>query len=622
MRRGSWILAMAGMMTLPASVSLGEDPFAQPGAPTGTSGRYQLRPASAPKPNAERKNYFDDLFQGEAAAAAAPAAGKAPTVDAKSAAGTPAWAQETASGSGVKTAGHAEPEARPSRQPIQQVRAVRPSSAPATRQPATPKTAATNQLAAPTGPAVGASASAPAGAAANKAAPHVSVEWLKSSAINVGQECEVELVVRNLGEVLASDVEVTAFFPNTVRLTSAVPKPAEASDRVVWRFPRLAASEQHSLKVKLIPSTRGDLAASAQVRFTGAAVASFQVAEPLLKVALKAPSSVMIGDPIAQLITITNPGTGAAHDVKIEAVLTDGLEHVRGNRVEMEIGSLNPGETRTVRLGLAAIKGGKQSVNVTAVSSSELSDTASNELEVVAPSLKIAVNGPGLRYKGRAAKYVVEVTNDGTVPNNNVRVSQVIAKGFSYVAADRGGKFDPSQNAVHWFLGRLEPGQTIAVNCELLATELGDFKHLVQVASDSGVRGDSSIDTKVEGASALSMEIVDLDDPVEVGTETAYEIRLKNDGSKAATDVAIRCELAAGIELVNATGPTNGALSGQKLAFQPIAEIPAGGQVIYRVHVRSGVEGNYRMRVELTSSSMTEPLSLEESTKFYNDARK
>lgn len=616
MRRGSWILAMAGMMTLPASVSLGEDPFAQPGAPTGTSGRYQLRPASAPKPSAERKNYFDDLFQGEAAAAAAPAAGKAPTVDAKSAAGTPAWAQETISGSGVKTAGHAEPEARPSRQPIQQVRAVRPSSAPTSRQPAATSSPA------PSSEPVAKSQPSAAGAAANKSAPHVSVEWLKSSAINVGQECEVELVVRNLGEVLASDVEVTAFFPNTVRLTSAVPKPAEASDRVVWRFPRLAASEQHSLKVKLIPSTRGDLAASAQVRFTGAAVASFQVAEPLLKVALKAPSSVMIGDPIAQLITITNPGTGAAHDVKIEAVLTDGLEHVRGNRVEMEIGSLNPGETRTVRLGLAAIKGGKQSVNVTAVSSSELSDTASNELEVVAPSLKIAVNGPGLRYKGRAAKYVVEVTNDGTVPNNNVRVSQVIAKGFSYVAADRGGKFDPSQNAVHWFLGRLEPGQTIAVNCELLATELGDFKHLVQVASDSGVRGDSSIDTKVEGASALSMEIVDLDDPVEVGTETAYEIRLKNDGSKAASDVAIRCELAAGIELVNATGPTNGALSGQKLAFQPIAEIPAGGQVIYRVHVRSGVEGNYRMRVELTSSSMTEPLSLEESTKFYNDARK
>lgn len=621
MRRGSWILAMAGMMTLPASVSLGEDPFAQPAPQTGASGRYQLRPASAPKPSADRKNYFDDLFQGEAAAAAAAPTASAPQAKAasaeqKSSAGAPAWAQEPASDSAVKTAGHAESEARPTRQPIQQVRAVRPTSAPSNRQPVTAGGTTVSH---------GTTAKvsvAPTGAAADKSAPHVSVEWLKTSAINVGQECEVELVVRNVGDVLASDVEVTAFFPNTVRLTSAIPKPAEASDRVVWRFPRLAASEQHSLKVKLIPSTRGDLAASAQVRFTGAAVASFQVAEPLLKVALKAPSSVMIGDPIAQLITISNPGTGAAHDVKIEAILTDGLEHVRGKRVEMEIGSLNPGETRTVRLGLAAIKGGKQSVSVTAVSSSELADAASNELEVVAPSLKIAVSGPGLRYKGRAAKYVVEVTNDGTVPNNNVRVSQVIAKGFSYVSADRGGKFDPSQNAVHWFLGRLEPGQTLAVNCELLATELGDFKHLVQVASDAGVRGDSSIDTKVEGASALSMEIVDLDDPVEVGTETAYEIRLKNDGSKAATDVAIRCDLAAGIELVNATGPTNGALSGHKLAFQPIAEIPAGGHVVYRVHVRSGAEGNHRLRVELTSSSMTEPLSLEESTKFYNDARK
>ena len=52
-----------------------------------------------------------------------------------------------------------------------------------------------------------------------------------------------------------------------------------------------------------------------------------------------------------------------------------------------------------------------------------------------------------------------------------------------------------------------------------------------------GRRGaaETTLDTKVDGVASLTMEIVDLDDPVEVGVETAYEIRVKNGGSKSPT---------------------------------------------------------------------------------------
>jgi len=459
-------------------------------------------------------------------------------------------------------------------------------------------------------------------AESSRVAPQVSLEWIKDTEINIGQECELKLVVKNTGSSPAADVEVSAFFPTTVRLTHADPKPAQATDRVTWQMALMAPGEQQTLKVKLIPSRRGDLGTTAHVRFTGAAGANFRVEEPMLKVALKAPTSVMLGDPIAQLITISNPGTGPAHNVKLDAVLSEGLEHTRGNRIEMEIGSINAGETRTVRLGLAAVKGGKQSVTVTATSSSELSNVASNELEVVAPSLKIVAKGPGLRYKGRAAKYEIIVTNDGSVANNNVRVSQSIAKGFQFVSADRGGKFDDTQNAIHWFVGRLEPQQSLTVVCELMAAELGDFTHAVQVASDSGVRGDASVQTKVEGASSLSMEVVDLDDPVELGVETAYEIRLKNDGTKSATNVAIACELPPELQLLNATGPTSVGAQDRMIVFKAIPELAAGQSVAYRVHVKTAKEGNHRIRVKMSSDSVQEPLILEEQTKFYADTRK
>ena len=43
----------------------------------------------------------------------------------------------------------------------------------------------------------------------------------------------------------------------------------------------------------------------------------------------------------------------------------------------------------------------------------------------------------------------------------------------------------------------------------------------------------------VEGITAIRRSVVDVDDPIEVGGETTYEIRVLNQGSKAATNVQL-----------------------------------------------------------------------------------
>ncbi len=57
--------------------------------------------------------------------------------------------------------------------------------------------------------------------------PRVSARWARRSEINVGQPSECELIVKNSGGVPANDVVVEAYFPKSVRLTSANPEPAE-----------------------------------------------------------------------------------------------------------------------------------------------------------------------------------------------------------------------------------------------------------------------------------------------------------------------------------------------------------------------------------------------------------
>ncbi|MDB5348379.1 MAG: conserved repeat domain protein [Schlesneria sp.] len=700
MRRGTWILAISGVMALNNGVSFAADPSL--GVPPGGQrplilrGRQAIPPSAglpskyvrdasaadklaadkadkdadkavAQKPAADKataKNYYDELFteqapksqpsaastvweaeSPEAPAAAATAPAKAPLTKTASAgfdAVPAADARKFAPGARgarpipsatenkVIQAGYDRLPPEAERKMIQQARS---ESAPkrSTAPPMPELGGSANTPAAPTAPVapvtktaartVGATAS-PAAVDNSPQTPQITIEWTKKGEINVGQECLLELHVKNTGSVPTTQVAIDGQFAGTVRLTSAEPKPVASGDKVTWSFDSMAPGAEHKILIKLIPSRRGDLGATAQVRFTGTASASFQVEEPMLKVALKGPAEVTLGDPAPQMIIVSNPGTGTAHNVKVEARLSDGLEHRSpGERLIMEVGSLSPGETRSVRLPLSAIKGGQQSIGVTATSSSDASATTSAQLNVIAPSMKIAIDGPALRYKGRNAKYTLTVTNDGSVANNNVRIAHAVPEGFKFVSADHSGKFETSIKNVQWFVGRLEPGQNVQVSCDLSPVAMGDFSHTVSVLSDSGVRAEAKTQTRVDGTASLTMTLVDLDDPVEIGAETAYEIRVKNEGSKAATGVTIACELPPEMELKNFKAPVNAIVEGRQILFKSLEQIAPGGEAVYRVHVKGVQEGNHRMRVRMTAASLQEPVVREEATKVYADQK-
>ncbi len=680
MRRGSWILAISGMMALHQS-GYAADPVADQSAgrtAVGTAGTSAKPAAKRPlkKPDASAsagaKNYYKDLF-GEDGPSPDPVvkpivtasksdssdwadeplpekpvtAAKSPAKKAKSDFEEPsltdlptvpdrpaaATAAKEKANTSVAQANYNKPAGKKTL--VQQIRSdSRPKSAPpvaefdeatakTTRKPATKQkeSVAAREESFDSEANAQTTVIETAPVKTGPQTPQVTLEWFKRGEFNVGQECQAELVVKNTGSTAVTQIAIDAVFPTNVRLTAADPKPASATDRLTWAIEQLDAGSEKKITVKMIPSRRGDIGATAQVRFTGTSSTAFSVHEPLLKVSVKSPTKeVMLGDPASQMITVTNPGTGTVQDVKVEAKLSAGLEHpTREDRLVIEVGAVGPGETRSYRLGLTAAKGGPQSVTVVATSSSEASSTDLVEFNVVAPSLKIAVEGPSLRYKGRNAKYTMTVTNDGSLVNSNIRVSQVVSDGFKFVAADHGGKYDPSINTIQWFINRLAPGESTQVACELNSLKLGDFTQTVQVVSDSGVQADAQIETRVDGIASLTLELVDLDDPVEVGSETGYEIRVKNEGSKAATGVVVACDLPNGMQFLSAKAPVDQVIEGRQLFFNPIDQIAPGSQVTFRVQMKVTKEGSHRMKARLSGGGLQEPMLLEEVTRAYTD---
>lgn len=449
--------------------------------------------------------------------------------------------------------------------------------------------------------------------------PMVSLRWVRTDEVNVGQECKCGLVVKNTGRLAAKDIVVEAYFPRTVRLIDADPFPSDSSDHLIWIFDHLEAGQEKTIDITLIPSRRGDLATSATVRFTGIASAVLKVEEPQLTVSIKGSSEVMVGENLMQTITVANPGTGIAHDVVVHVKVPEGLEHPRGKTVEMGIGSLGAGESRDLKLPLSAIAGGDAVLEVEARSSSNLVQKTQATVRVAAPKLGVEIAGPGLRYVNRHAQYFITVTNEGVAATDNVRIVHLVPEGFGFIKADKGGKYDATSGSVSWFVGRLEANESMQVAVDLNARQIGEFLHHVQASGENGTIATTKLPAKIDGTAAVVMEVSDLDDPVEVGTQTAYEIRVRNEGSRSAQNLRIACELPPGVDLIDTKGPSDHVLDKGVLHFKPIGELAPGARISYLIRINGKIPGTLRLRAKLTSNASQEPLIVEEMTKFYAD---
>jgi uncharacterized repeat protein (TIGR01451 family) len=136
---------------------------------------------------------------------------------------------------------------------------------------------------------------------------------------------------------------------------------------------------------------------------------------------------------------------------------------------------------------------------------------------------------------------------------------------------------------------------------------------------------EAKVETAVvaEGVAAVRFEVVGLENPVSVGKEVTYEIRVMNQGTGACSNVQLAAALAEGTEFMGATTGTNQAsavkAAGQQLAFDLLPTLGVKGEMIYRVRVKGNAAGDHHFRVQLSCDQMKTPIVKEESTTFVKE---
>jgi uncharacterized repeat protein (TIGR01451 family) len=451
--------------------------------------------------------------------------------------------------------------------------------------------------------------------------PAVSLEWIGPPTAKLGQPVTYQIIVKNISSSPVQGVVVRTRIPVGVTVQATEPKAFNEVNVLIWDLGTLQSRQERRLDLQLLPDAKGDLACQALVTFTGSSMARIRVREPKLLLKASGPDKVLLGDVATVTLTVSNPGDGTADRVKVKAALPEGLEHARGRLVEFDLGNLGPNESRSVQLVCATKTGGEQKCDAVATAEGNLKSEDSAVLEVILPRLDLTITGPRLRYLDRKAIYVLKITNPGSAPASNVTISDQVPEGFKFLSASDGGRHDFATRTVSWFIGDLTPGQSREVSLEVLAINTGEYKHKANVIAARGLRNDAEILTRVEGLPALLMELVDLDDPVEVGADTAYEIRVTNTGSKTETNLQLICTVPDKMEFRGAQGAANCRfhVQGKDVVFEPLPKLAPRADAIYRVNVRGIAPGDLRFRARITADGLSEPVLKEESTKVYGD---
>ena len=408
--------------------------------------------------------------------------------------------------------------------------------------------------------------------------------------------------------------------PAGTRFVDSAPKASRAADGVIfWEAGSLAPGQEVSVAMELMPITEGQIGSVATVTFQASASARTRATKPDLVLEQTGPTQVLLGEPVQFSIKLSNPGTGAATQVVLEETVPQGLMHASGKRLEYEVGTIEPGQSRRLELTLKADQAGHVINTITARADGDLSVEESVELDVVAPELQVGIEGPKRRYIDRQATFSIAVANPGSAPARNVQLTAQLPTGLKFISTNNSGFYDQSRHAVIWSLEQLPAGEMGKAQFTALPIDMGAFQIHAEGPAEMGLQARKEHDLAVEGIAALKFGLADKVDPVEVGGQTSYEIKVVNQGSKAATNVQFTALVPEGMQPVGGQGPTKETIEGARVAFAPLDHLAPQEEAIFRIAVVGQTAGDHRFRVQMTSDETSSPVIKEESTRVYSD---
>lgn len=231
------------------------------------------------------------------------------------------------------------------------------------------------------------------------------------------------------------------------------------------------------------------------------------------------------------------------------------------------------------------------------------------------PALAIECVVPAEVLPGRPFDFCLTVRNDGTgwLPKGKVHLP--VPDNVSLLKASAG--FSVADRELTWGFTNL-PAKSGQQFCAVFnGVNPGPVAFQARAEGEQVSVAQTACSTRVIGIPAILIDAIDLEDPVQVGNEVTYEIKVTNQGNTPATRVRLDFTIPPNEQFVSGDGPSAIHKTDDRVGTDALAVLDPKGVATWRVVVKAVQPGDVRFQIELSSDQFQKPIHEEESTKLY-----
>ncbi|MDD3586555.1 MAG: hypothetical protein PHQ75_05190 [Thermoguttaceae bacterium] len=444
------------------------------------------------------------------------------------------------------------------------------------------------------------------------------LEKIAPKEVQVNREETFRIIVKNTGKGTAKGITLRDQVPARTVLVSTTPKVEPGRNgELVWKPFDLGPGEQKEFKYVFVPQEEGELGSVAAITFSAEASARTKSTKPVLHLDVKAPPEIVIGGEFTLEIVISNTGTGTANGVVLLETIPEELFHPGGKVLDNKIQTIAPQESKQLVLTLKGVKPGKAINHLSVKADNGLVEERETPITVTSPELQLEIAGAKTRYLDREATYLLKVHNPGTAVAKNIQLVAELPKNVEFVRTNNLGEYNKEKHVVCWELvelpQNLPPGELELV---VKPVQPGNGRIVLRGTGQNDLAAEVTQDITIDGLAALAYEVRSLTDPVEVGKEAVYEVRISNRGTKASTNINMSILIPAEMKIIASDGPTAFHENGKGVTFQRLDSLDPKKEAVYRIRAVCSKPGDHRIKVQVSSDDM-ELLVKEESTRVY-----
>jgi hypothetical protein len=337
---------------------------------------------------------------------------------------------------------------------------------------------------------------------------------------------------------------------------------------------------------------------------------------PALQLTKIAPAEAESCTPFPVKIRVRNTSTLTLTQVRVTDPLPAGLQTAdHQTTLNLQAGDLAPGAGKEFSFNVIAAAAGSYVNKIQATCAEGAQAEAQAATRVHAGVLAIDCQAPAAVTMSHPAKICLVVRNTGDAPESGVILTLTVPPGAKVTDPTDSGVASDSQ--VVWRLPTLPPGGSQLVCAVLTLAQAGELPLIATAQGACAPAVETRCATRVAGVPGVLIEVVDVADPIPVGEEVAYEIRVTNQGAMPLTGNRMVGTVPAEQEFVSGSGVTPVHAQDRTITMEPLPVLAPNAVAKWRVVTKAIRTGDARFRVAFSSEQFPRPIDEEESTTHY-----